>query len=78
MRIALAVLVALVLGVPSLRAADAGKPELGVGAPAPDFSLSGLSIDPETGVATPDDKKPFRLTDHAGKKPVVLIFSSFT
>jgi len=49
-----------------------------VGQPAPDFSLPRLDIDPETGVATPDDKHPFRPADYAGKRPVLLVFSSFT
>lgn len=49
-----------------------------VGEPAPDFALPGLHVDPKSGEATTDDKRPFRLADHAGKRPVLLIFSSFT
>ncbi len=54
------------------------KPVAKVGQPAPDFSLPGLRIDPDSGLATQDPEKPFRLADHAGKRPVVLVFSSFT
>ena len=49
-----------------------------VGKPAPDFSLPGLHVDPESGEATTDDKRPFQLAEHAGKRPVLLVFSSFT
>jgi hypothetical protein len=83
MRIALWAVLLAAVALPGLRAAETAEPGkaqpvVKVGQPAPDFSLLGLSIDPDTGVATPDDKKPFRLADHAGKRPVVLIFSSFT
>ena len=49
-----------------------------VGQPAPDFSLPGLQVDPDSGEATTDDKSLFTLSDHAGKRPVLLVFSSFT
>ena len=49
-----------------------------VGKPAPDFALPGLHVDPKSGEATTDDKLPFQLSYHAGKRPVLIIFSSFT
>jgi hypothetical protein len=69
--------------VPSLLADDSAVPAkaeavVKVGKPAPDFSLPGLHVDPESGVATTDAKRPFKLVDYAGKRPVLLIFSSFT
>ncbi len=40
---------------------------LKVGQPAPDFELKSL-----------DGKKTVKLSDHKGKRPVVLIFGSYT
>lgn len=41
--------------------------DLVVGDPAPDFVLTAL-----------DGGAPIRLTEHIGKKPLVLVFGSFT
>jgi hypothetical protein len=49
---------------------EAGAP--GPGAPAPDFALAWLPGSEPPGGA------PFRLSDHFGRRPVALIFGSYT
>jgi hypothetical protein len=44
----------------------------GPGAPAPDFALDWLPAHEPPGSA------PFRLSDHFGRRPVALIFGSYT
>ena len=83
MRILLCIVLLVFCTVPGVWAFEPAQPEkaelvVTVGQQAPDFSLPRLHIDPDSGVATPDDEHPFRLADHTGKRPVLLVFSSFT
>jgi hypothetical protein len=68
------------VGLFAEEAADAGRvPETAVvGKIAPDFSVPGLLLDQENGLAKTDHTKPFQLSAHKGKRPVLIIFSSFT
>jgi hypothetical protein len=79
MRIALGALLIAAAAATAVRAEapvvpQKPKPVAKVGQPAPDFSLPGLRIDPDSGATTQNPAKPFRLAEHAGKRPVVLIF----
>jgi hypothetical protein len=83
MRRALGVLLLSAAALPGVWSAETPgaakeQPAVEVGKAAPDFTLPGVRIDPESGVATEDAAHPFHLAERLGQRPVVLIFSSFT
>jgi hypothetical protein len=78
-------LLASLFGVTLAAAQPAGRPRpqegaLKAGDPAPDFALKRLLSDAEKEAAGKDapKPKPVRLSDFKGKRPVVLIFGSYT